>query len=186
MKLVLNSGREGQRVVPAKVLWSDPAWDLALLQAEGVAGLPSVQIATAADLAGLREVVALGFPLGSALAAKGEDYPTVNVNKGKVRAVKGADGQPSEIEADVSINSGNRAARSSTARGAWRASSSPATRTGSTIPAIAFAAPANRLESFLSRPAITFEPLTVTRAGAGTNRSSSRPSSVPSSRLGTR
>ena len=141
----------------------------------GVAGLPSVQIATAADLAGLREVVALGFPLGSALAAKGKDYPTVNVNKGKVRAVKGADGQPSEIEADVSINSGNSGGPLLDGKGRvagviFARYENRVDHSGHSL-----AVPANRLESFLSRPAITFEPPTVTRGQGQTGRVQGRP-----------
>ncbi len=38
VKLVLNSGRQDQQMVKAKVVWSDQDWDLALLEAEGVKG----------------------------------------------------------------------------------------------------------------------------------------------------
>ncbi len=75
LSLVLNSGRDGQKIVKAKVLWSDQDWDLAILKAEGVQGLPSLSLASEADLAGLRDVVAFGFPMGTALAVRARNFP---------------------------------------------------------------------------------------------------------------
>ncbi len=164
IKLVLNGGREDQKVLAARVLWSDPKWDLALLRADGVSSLASLQLATPAELSGLREVVAFGFPIGSVMAAKGEEYPSVNVSKGKVRTVKRVEGEPTEIEADISINSGSSGGPLLDSQGRvvgviYARRENPVDHTG-----VSLAVPVNRLEWFLSRSEITFEPPLVLRA----------------------
>jgi hypothetical protein len=164
IKLVLNGGREDQKVVSARVLWSDPKWDLALLSADGVSDLPSLRLATDAGLSGLSHVVAFGFPLGSVMAAKGEAYPSVNVSQGKVLAIKRVEGEPTDIEADISINSGNSGGPLLDGQGRvvgviYARRENPVDHAG-----VSLAVPVNRLELFLSRPEITFEPPLVFRA----------------------
>jgi hypothetical protein len=164
IKLVLNSGREDQKVVAARVLWSDPGRDLALLRADGVSGLPSLQLATPAGLSELRDVVAFGFPLGSIMAAQGETYPSINVSKGKVRLVKSVEGEPTEIEADVSINPGNSGGPLLDGQGRVVGVINAIRENRVDHTWVGLAVPVNRLEWFLSRPEITFEPPIVLRS----------------------
>jgi hypothetical protein len=164
VSLVLNSGQDNQKIVAARVLRSDPSWDLALLQAEDVKDFPALSIAPEEGLAETRDVVALGFPLGSILAIEKGTYPTANANKGTIRAIKKDGDVPSDIEADLSINPGNSGGPLLDNRG----------RVAGVIyarveqpgkPGYSLAVPVNRLESFLSRPEIAFEPPKVTLEG---------------------
>ncbi len=166
VKLILSSSRDDQKVLKAKLLWSDAGADLALLQAEGVTGLPTLSLETDADLAGVRDVAAFGFPLGSALAVKAQQYPSVNVNKGTIRALRKVNGELAVIEADISVNPGNSGGplldRKGRVVGVVFARVERPRQPGYTL-----AVPLNRLEWFLSRPRIAFEPPPVLRANKG-------------------
>jgi Trypsin-like peptidase domain len=163
VKLVLNSGRQDQKIVEAKVRWSDQDWDLAILEAEGVKGLRSLSIASETDLAGLRDVVAFGFPLGTAMAVKGQEFPSVNVNRGTVRAVKQVGGDPAVVEADISINPGNSGGPLIDTKGrVVGVIYARVERPGK--PGYSLAVPIHRLRRFLSRPRISLDPQIVPRA----------------------
>jgi hypothetical protein len=163
IKLVLNSGEAGQKVVSAKILWSDPSWDLALLRAEGVVGFPALEVAGAEELKELDEVVAFGFPLGTALAGRGDQYPAPNVTKGRVRSIPTEAGDPVRIESDVTINPGNSGGPLLDGRGRVVGVVFAITANKGDTSWTSLSVPATRLESFMSRPEIAFEPPFVLR-----------------------
>jgi hypothetical protein len=165
--LILNSNRADQKILPARVLWTDPDWDLALLRAEGTGDLPALPIAPESALAGLGEVVAFGFPLGQALAVQAH-YPAVNVTRGKVLQVAATDGQPGEIVAQLSISPGNSGGPLLDKRGLVVGVIRARLENRASGKGVSMAIPVNRLERFLSRPEITsFGPPIVDRAAAG-------------------
>jgi S1-C subfamily serine protease len=165
--LILNSNRPDQKILPARVLWTDPDWDLALLRAEGTGDLSALPIAPESALAGLGEVVAFGFPLGQDLAVQAHD-PAVNVTRGKVLQVAATDGQPGEIVAQLSISPGNSGGPLVDKRGLVVGVIRARLEDRASGKGVSLAIPVNRLERFLSRPEITlFVPRIVDRAAAG-------------------
>jgi hypothetical protein len=149
----------------ARVLWTDPEWDLALLRAEGARDLASLPIASESDLATLSEVVALGFPLGESLAVE-KGFPAVNVTKGKLVKTQAKNGRPSELEAELSVSPGNSGGPVLDKRGLVVGVIYARRENLATGKGISLAVPVNRLEWFLSRPQITVSPRIVTH-GAG-------------------
>jgi hypothetical protein len=105
--LVLNPSQKGEKVCKAKVVRSDKELDLALLRIEGVKDLPIVTLGSDAKLSELAEVVAVGFPFGTALSTKRKDYPAVSINKGSITALRRRDDRLQLIQLDVQLNPGN-------------------------------------------------------------------------------
>jgi hypothetical protein len=69
--------------------------------------LPALTLGPADDLTELMELVAFGFPFGTALAlAKGE-YPSVSVNSGSITSLRKRDGKLRIIQVDIALNPGN-------------------------------------------------------------------------------
>src|SRR5262249_61260427 len=97
-----------QKVLKAKVVRQDQNLDLALLRVEGETDLPALALGSDEDLTELEEVVACGFPFGTALAlAKGE-YPAISISVGSVTALRrGKDKALSRIQLDAALNPGN-------------------------------------------------------------------------------
>lgn len=62
MKLVLNPGREEQKVVEGRVLRVDKELGLVLLQAEGVKDFPALSLGSDESLTELMDLVTFGFP----------------------------------------------------------------------------------------------------------------------------
>src|SRR5204863_78892 len=62
---------------------------------------------SAEGLSELMEVVAFGFPFGTALSADRRDYPAVSVNVGSVTALRRKAGALHRIQVDVPLNPGN-------------------------------------------------------------------------------
>jgi S1-C subfamily serine protease len=67
VSLILNAGSKTQKVLKAKVVRQDKDLDLALLRVEGETTLPTLPLGSDEDLTELEEVVACGFPFGTAL-----------------------------------------------------------------------------------------------------------------------
>jgi S1-C subfamily serine protease len=66
--LFLNGGTKEVKLLTAKVLRTDKALDLALLQVEGEKDLPALPLATDNNLSETDEVIAFGFPFGQRLS----------------------------------------------------------------------------------------------------------------------
>lgn len=108
VKLILDASLPSQKILIAKVVRSSVEDDLALLQVKGASGtLPCIPLGTIDQLGELAELVAFGFPFGSALAEK-NTYPAISVNKTNVSALRrNAKGEMDFIQVDSSLNPGN-------------------------------------------------------------------------------
>ena len=105
--LVLDAGVKTQKVFKAKVLRVDRDLDLALLQAEGADKLPALALGKDDKLEELAEVIAFGFPFGTALAKEGT-YPSISVNVGSVTSLRrDKAGDLHRIQIDAVLNPGN-------------------------------------------------------------------------------
>ena len=112
VKLVLNPGEAGQKVLQAAIARRDAALDLALLRAESPGKCPALGLGDDGKLSELDEVVTLGFPFGSLLGLYpppgAASYPTVSVNAGNVSSFRrDAKGALKRIQLDGSLNPGN-------------------------------------------------------------------------------
>jgi S1-C subfamily serine protease len=105
-KIVVNAGRPGQAVHAARVIRVEKKSDLALVQAEGAKGLTALELGRDDGLAETMELVAFGYPFGKALA-KGEDYPSISVNTGRITSLRMPGGKLTSIQLDVVLNPGN-------------------------------------------------------------------------------
>jgi hypothetical protein len=107
-------------------------------------------------------VVAFGFPLGTALAVNRGEFPAVNVNRGTIRGIKKAGGDPAIVEADISINPGNSGGPLIDTRGrVVGVIYARVERRGE--PGYSLAVPVGRLQRFLSRPQLSFDMHIVAR-----------------------
>ena len=128
--LILNPGLGTEQAYRAKVIRSDKDLDLALLQvvpakprdqadpsrtpgrpvqlaATLPALFPSIPIGDDAKISELDELIAFGFPFGTALAEPGQD-PTVTVNVVNVSSLRsGPDNTLHRIQLDSNLNPGN-------------------------------------------------------------------------------
>jgi S1-C subfamily serine protease len=105
-KIIVNAGRPGQAVYHAKVVRLEKRSDLALVQAEGVKGLTALELGGDDGLVETMELVAFGYPFGKALA-RGEDYPSISVNTGRITSLRMPGGKLTSIQLDVTLNPGN-------------------------------------------------------------------------------
>jgi len=96
IKIKLSDGKE----VDAKVVGRDPKTDLALLKAEGVSGLQSLQMGDSDSLKVGNWVVAIGSPFGL------EQTVTAGIVSAKGRVI-GSGPYDNFIQTDASINPGN-------------------------------------------------------------------------------
>jgi choice-of-anchor C domain-containing protein len=104
--LVLDPGGKNEKRQPARMLRSDKDLDLALLQVEGVDGLPTIALGSDEKLEDLMEVIGFGFPFGTKLARGGE-YPSVSVNVGTITSLRYQDDKLHRIQLDAALNPGN-------------------------------------------------------------------------------
>ncbi len=107
VKLVLNPGRKDARVVVARVIRTDKALDLALLKVEEKATYRSLPLGSSESLTELTEVIAVGFPFGTALSSEKGEYPAVSVNLGRITSLRMKKGELQRIQMDAAVNPGN-------------------------------------------------------------------------------
>jgi S1-C subfamily serine protease len=74
-------------VLKTKVLRRDKDLDLALLKVDGGEKFEAMELGSDKDLSELKELIAFGFPFGTALARQGE-YPAITVNAGHVTSLR--------------------------------------------------------------------------------------------------
>jgi hypothetical protein len=106
VRLVLDSTLNSQRVVEARVVRTDNARDLALLKADGVTDAAVLPIASSDEVSELAEVIAFGFPFGTALSVRNEEYPAISVNVCTVSALRNKKGELDRIELNGAVNPG--------------------------------------------------------------------------------
>jgi hypothetical protein len=110
ISLVLNAGLKTQKVLKARVLRRDKDLDLALLKVDSDDKFEPLELGSDRDLAELTELtelIACGFPFGTALARPGE-YPAISINVGSVTSLRrDKDGELHRIQLDAAMNPGN-------------------------------------------------------------------------------
>jgi S1-C subfamily serine protease len=106
--VVLHSGRQAERTVPAEVVATDPDRDLAVLRVRNVRDLPKpLDLAQEVKLSETMPVYVLGFPFGEALATSARS-PAVTIGKGSVSSLREDDrGTLSVVQIDGDVNPGN-------------------------------------------------------------------------------
>lgn len=107
LRVILNSGTRAERSLPAEVIASDPALDLAVLQVSG-ANLPEpLPLSGAAHLLETTPLYLFGFPFGDGLAAQGRN-PEPSVLRASVACLRHtAEGALDVIQLDGELHPGN-------------------------------------------------------------------------------
>lgn len=107
-RLVFHSGTSKERTVPAEILASDPALDLAILRVKTFADFPRpVPIDPRIELNETMGVYIFGFPFGNALADGGKN-PAITVGKGSISSLReDHHGQLKHVQLDGDLNPGN-------------------------------------------------------------------------------
>ena len=131
VKLILNSGLKSEKVVKAQVFRHDEKQDLALLRTDEKLALDALEFSPSEQLSELTEIIAFGFPFGSAMSLDRATNPTISVNVGKVSALRRKSGELQFVQVDAALNPGTRAAHCSIGRArlwasSWLESTEPA------------------------------------------------------------
>ncbi len=162
--LVLNSGEKNQQVLPATVVRSDQALDLALLRTTAAGTFPALTLGTADDLAELMDIVAFGFPFGTELAVNRGQYPAVSINAGSVTSLRRKDGELHRLQLDAALNPGNSGGPVLDQTGRLAGVVVSGVRIGGAASGVNFAIPVNHVRRFLAKPDLSFTPPALTQA----------------------
>jgi Trypsin-like peptidase domain len=100
------------------------------------------------------EVIAFGFPFGTALAPDRKGYPAVSVNAGSVTSLRQVEGRLHRIQLDAVLNPGNSGGPVLDGSGKVVG----VVVAGVEGRGVNFAIPANEVTRFVSRPEIQFDP----------------------------
>jgi S1-C subfamily serine protease len=164
INLVLGSGTRAQKVYPCKLLRTDKEQDLALLSVAGNDTFKSLPLGSDEKLTELEEVIAFGFPFGSALSVNKKDYPAVSINSGSVTALRFHDQRLDKIQLDAAVNPGSSGGpvldRSGKVIGV--------VVSGVRASGVNFAIPVSKVFRFVSRPEVVVTPPTLSLANVGT------------------
>ena len=156
VRLVLNGGELGQKVVPARVVRSDAELDLAVLKLEPGGDVPLVrlELGRSDGLLVTAVVTAFGYPLGTGVPHEPGQYPSVSVNVGRITALPKGEGGLSQIQLDAALNLGNSGGpvldREGKVIGVVAAGIQGA-------PGLNYAIPVDRLTRFLRSPEVVFD-----------------------------
>ncbi len=107
LAIILNPGLDNEKVCKARLIRADKELDLALVRVDDVKDLPIVSLGVDDKLAELMEVVAVGFPFGTALAPDRKGYPAVSINTGSITALRRKNDALHRIQLNVALNPGN-------------------------------------------------------------------------------
>ena len=159
--LVLDAGMKTQKIFKAKVLRRDADFDLALLKVDGTEPFKALDLGSGEDPDELSDVIALGFPFGTALS-KASAYPAISVNMGTVTSLRrDKDGELNRIQLDAALNPGNSGGP--VLDGSGRVIG--VVVGGIPGAGINTAIPVSHLRRFCARPEILFTPPTVPKTG---------------------
>jgi hypothetical protein len=163
VKLVLEAGLKGQRVLDARVVRTDPANDLALVRVDGEKDLPALPVGPSDGVTELAEVIAFGFPFGTALSADQKDYPSVSVNVCAVSALRHKGGKLDRVDLNGAVNPGQSGGPLLDQDGKVVGVIVSGIRGSGIFQAI----PSAHLSRFLAKPEIDFTPPKLDLAAAG-------------------
>jgi uncharacterized protein (TIGR03067 family) len=107
VKLVLNPGLKDKKVVQARVVRTDKDLDLALLKVDDKMTFAALPLGSSEGLTELAEVIAVGFPFGTALSPEKGEYPAVSLNLGRITSLRFKGGSLDRIQMDAVVNPGN-------------------------------------------------------------------------------
>ena len=159
--LVLDAGLKTQRILKAEVVRRDKDLDLALLRLPGQRDLPTLPLGVDRELDELSELIAVGFPFGTALARPGQ-YPSISVNLGTVTSLRRDEkGELNRIQLDAELNPGNSGGPVLDQSGKVVG----VVVSGIQGSGVNMAIPVSHLQRFLARPEIVFTPPVVPAGG---------------------
>ncbi len=155
IKLILNPNDEKRATVEAKVLRSDEQTDLAVLQAKGEKKTYAfLTLAGDKQLFETMPVTSYGFPFGKVLAGKGDQYPDISVNVGRITALRKRDSKLDRIQLDAALNPGNSGGPVCNEAGQIVG----IVQSGLLATGVNFAVPVSKLQELLVKPVLTFQP----------------------------
>jgi hypothetical protein len=159
ISIILNPGSKTQKVVAAKIVRTDKDQDLALVQIAEQKDLATLKLGSIEDLNELQEVIAIGFPFGTALAGDSKDYPAVSVNVGSVTSLRKKEGELQRIQLDAALNPGNSGGPVLDNKGQVVG----VVVSGVIGSGVNFAIPVSHVLRFVAKPEIEFTPPTLTQ-----------------------
>ncbi len=158
MTLVLHPGETTQKTLTARVVRTDKAADLALLQTvnkgEGIAGLTALPLGHDDALVETDPITAFGYPFGRDLALSERSAPSISVSVGRITALRRDKDGLQFLQIDASLNPGNSGGPVLDADGKVIG----VVEAGVEGAALNFAIPVHLLTKFLHTPAIQFAP----------------------------
>jgi hypothetical protein len=103
VNVILRPGLKDHKALPAKVVRHDKELGLVLLRVQDQKDLPALPLSSDEQIAELAPMITVGFPMrGTSVSDKG--YPAINVNLGRVSAVKVEGDQLLYFRVDVAAN----------------------------------------------------------------------------------
>ncbi len=106
VRLVVHSGEHNQEIYTAHVVRASQQADLALLKV-AKATFTMLPLGHSEALRETMPVTAFGYPFGTALAEKGDEYPGVTVTIGHVSSLRKRNGVLARVQLDAALNPGN-------------------------------------------------------------------------------
>ena len=152
--LVIRSGEEDEREVPATVVRTNDELDIAILQTKGQETFQALTLGSDKDLIETETVVAFGYPFGTALVIKEKKYPNISVNVGRVTAIRKNRGKLERIQVDAQLNPGNSGGPVINSDGEVIG----VVVTGINRSGVSFAVPVSKLTPWLAKPTVAFDP----------------------------
>jgi S1-C subfamily serine protease len=152
--LVLDIGRKTQRRLRSKVLKTDSALDLALLQVDGAGDLTQLELGTEDGLIETTPITTFGFPFGEMLKGEGEAYPEITIISSRITSLRRDKDRLGRIQFDGQLNRGNSGGPVVDEAGRVLGVAVETVEGA----AINMAVPVGRLSEFLKAPALVFNP----------------------------
>lgn len=159
-KLVLHPGEKGEQAVEAIVVRTDKDADVALLKSVAAGKFTALKLGDVQGLIETQELVAFGYPFGTALKVKQQQYPNVSVNVGRITALRKSNGKLEQIQLDAQLNHGNSGGPVVDGKGEVVG----VVRAGLRNSGVNFAIPVSQVRTFLDSPEIGFAPPDISYA----------------------
>ena len=153
LQLVINPAEADERKFEAAVVRFDKTSDLALLRGEGDGkhAFTPLEFGTSDELIETQQLIAFGYPFGTALAVKEKEYPSISVNVGRITALRKVKGELERIQLDAQLNPGNSGGPVLDAAGKVVG----IVRSGVLGAGVNFAIPVSHMKGFLTKPELS-------------------------------